>query len=85
MGESVRHARIVLVLLIMGIGLTGAYVGVHGQGPRLPWPPPPIRPPDNFEESEPPPPRPARACAPAHHAARSKLAASARLRGACRI
>ncbi len=50
-----RHARLTIVMLVLGIGVLGAYFGVRGQDPRLPWPPAPVRPPGNFEESEPPP------------------------------
>ena len=50
-----RHARILLVMLVLGIGLLGAYFGVRGQDARPPWPPAPVMPPDDSEQSEPPP------------------------------
>jgi len=42
-------------MLLLGVGLLGAYFGVRGEDPRLPWPPPPVVPPANSEESKPPP------------------------------
>jgi uncharacterized repeat protein (TIGR01451 family) len=50
----VRKVRVIIVLLLLGVGLWGAYFGVRGQGPRLPWPSPPVTPPDHYEKSEPP-------------------------------
>lgn len=42
-----------MVLLLLALGLVGAYFGVRGQDPRLPWPPPPVTP-TNFVETNPP-------------------------------
>src|SRR5688572_22938961 len=41
-------------MLVLGVGLLGAYFGVRGQEARAPWPPPPIVPPEPAaaEESE---------------------------------
>jgi uncharacterized repeat protein (TIGR01451 family) len=41
----VRRGRLIIVLLLLGLGALGAYFGVVGQELGVPWPPPPITPP----------------------------------------
>jgi uncharacterized repeat protein (TIGR01451 family) len=39
-------------MVFLGLGALGAYFGVGGQEPRIPWPPPPVTPPDNVQDRD---------------------------------
>lgn len=56
---SRQSFKISLVMLLLGIGLLGAYFGAHGQDVHQPWPPRPVRPPEISQDaSRYPAPRP---------------------------